>query len=107
MNKQFDALLGHCYGRLNKEPSANFIYRERSGQAFWYEISGDKDFYKRLISCIDDTQIRINLIEYEREWDKARNRYLFEFVQKYCLPSGEIDWEKIVELNSGTAQISN
>lgn len=32
--KQFDALLGHCYGKTVSEPSKTKIYRDRSGQVF-------------------------------------------------------------------------
>jgi hypothetical protein len=45
LKKQFDALLGHCYGTLKSEPSKNQIYRDRSGQEFWAELTGDEDFY--------------------------------------------------------------
>ena len=39
LHKQFDALLGHCYGKLKSEPSKTKIYRDLSGQAFWTLIS--------------------------------------------------------------------
>src|SRR3972149_10378145 len=32
MQKQFDAVLGHGYGRLRTEPTADRIYRDSSGQ---------------------------------------------------------------------------
>ncbi|MBI5701178.1 hypothetical protein HZC34_04955 [Candidatus Saganbacteria bacterium] len=32
IKKQFDAILGHGYGRLKTEPSKNRIYRDISGQ---------------------------------------------------------------------------
>lgn len=32
LHKQFDALLGHCYGKVKTEPSKTKIYRDRSGQ---------------------------------------------------------------------------
>ena len=35
LHKQFDALLGHCYGKRNAEPSEKKIYRER----FWKKSS--------------------------------------------------------------------
>lgn len=34
LHKQFDALLGGCYGRKRAEPTANRIYRIRCGQEF-------------------------------------------------------------------------
>lgn len=101
LNKQFDALLGHCYGRRVSNPTQTKIFRESSGQVFWSELTGDDDFYKKLILFIDDIQVRHHLIDFERQWELIRNRYLKEFFEQYCKPTGEIDWEKIVEINSG------
>ncbi|HHE46957.1 MAG TPA: cytoplasmic protein [Bacteroidetes bacterium] len=102
MNKRFDALLGHCYGQRNTKPSRKRIYRELFGQEFWAEITGDNDFYKKLITLIDDKQVRVHLIDFERKWEMARNLFLKQFLNEYCKNNGEIDWERIVEINSGS-----
>ena len=58
LQKQFDPVLGHAYGRLKTQPSGNRTYRDSSGQAFWSEITGDPDFYLKLIRLMSDEPLR-------------------------------------------------
>ena len=99
LHKQFDPILGHAYGRLKTEPTKDRIYRDRSGQAFWTEITGDSDFYLKLVRLMKDipTQHRK---EYTPEWDAAVNRFTAEFIKDFCFPDGSIDWEKLVRFVS-------
>lgn len=99
MRKQFRALLGHCYGRKRSEPRGNRIYASRSGQEFWQEITGDPDFYLKLIRAMRDYPIQ-QRIAYEREWDKAVNRFEKEFLNDFAASDGSIDWDKLVRFNS-------
>jgi len=105
LKKQFDALLGHCYGQLSTEPSKSRIYRDRSGQEFWYEITGDKNFYLKLIELMNDDVINTHKHDYKDAWEQAVNRYLREFTNDFCLESGAINWEKLVQFNSGSKSI--
>jgi len=101
LKKQFDAMLGHCYGRTRSEPSSAKIYRDRSGQEFWEELTGDARFYVKLIKYMEDEIINKHKDEYQTAWDKAVNRYVGEFVSESCYKDGGINWEKLVEFNSG------
>lgn len=101
LHKQFDALLGHCYGRKRREPTDTFIYRIRSGQAFWEELTGDPEFYLKLIRLMRDYPLK-HRKEYEKSWAKAVNRFTREFLQDFCNEDGSINWDKLVEFNSGT-----
>ncbi|MBW4492693.1 MAG: hypothetical protein KME26_06305 [Oscillatoria princeps RMCB-10] len=100
LKKQFRALLGQCYGRRNSEPDARRIYAIRSGQAFWEEITGDSDFYLKLIRLMKDYPLQ-HRIEFEKAWAQAVNRFELEFLKDFATPEGAIDWEKIVQLSSG------
>lgn len=101
LHKQFDALLGHCYGKMKTEPSKTKIYRDRSGQAFWTEITGDSDFYLKLVRLMKDEPSKHRVV-YKNAWEHAINRFTAEFIKDFCNENGSINWEKFVEFNSGT-----
>jgi hypothetical protein len=101
LKKQFDAMLGHCYGRLRSEPSKVQIYRDRSGQEFWTELTGDKDFYQKLIRLMREDLITRHREEYRTAWQQAVNRYVREFTNDFCDENGAIDWERLLQFNSG------
>jgi hypothetical protein len=99
VQKQFDAMLGHAYGRAWTEPTTERIYRDRSGQAFWAEITGDSDFYLKLIRLMRDAP-RLHKDKYLPAWQVALNRFTKEFMAEFCLADGRIDWDKLVRLVS-------
>lgn len=101
IKKQFDPVLAHCYGRKHGEPDGRKIYREISGQEFWEEITGDSEFYKKLIRHIRSEVVTRNRQEYKTAWGRAVNRYVGEFTNMFCDKKGAIDWEKLLEFNSG------
>ncbi|MBM4047549.1 MAG: cytoplasmic protein [Planctomycetes bacterium] len=100
LRKHFRALLGHCYGRKSGEPNAKRSYSVRSGQAFWEEITGDPDFYLKLIGFMKDHPVQ-HRIEFEKAWNQAVNRFTAEFLKDFATAEGVIDWEKIVAFKSG------
>ncbi len=100
LHKQFDALLGHAYGRKFSDPTDNRIYRIRSGQAFWEELTGDPNFYLKLISLMRDYP-KQHRIQFEEEWDKAINRFEYDFLNNFGNKDESIDWEKLLRFNSG------
>ncbi len=99
LNKQFDPLVGQAYGQQSSEPTDNFRFRRRSGQAFWQEITGDPDFYLKLIRLMKDVPER-NRPKFRAEWDQAVNRFTRDFMADFCRSDGSIDWEKLVAFNS-------
>ncbi|MCX6345136.1 MAG: PmeII family type II restriction endonuclease [Armatimonadetes bacterium] len=76
-------------------------YATSSGQEFWQELTGDPDFYLKLIRLMDKLP-EAHRDSYEEEWSKASNRFTKEFLDKFSTPDGSIDWEKLVEFNSGS-----
>lgn len=99
MAKQFDPLCGQAYGKQSSEPTDNARYRRRSGQAFWEEITGDPDFYLKMVRLMKDVPAK-NRPKYRPLWDQAVNRFTAEFIRDFCDAKGKIDWEKLVSFSS-------
>ncbi|MBM3216801.1 cytoplasmic protein [Candidatus Poribacteria bacterium] len=102
LRKQFDPMLGHCYGKRRSEPTAKLIYRSRAGQAFWEELTGDPDFYQKLLREMGDDAIQRHREEYRQAWCRAANRYVRDFTIEFCDEDGDIDWAQLLEFNSGS-----
>lgn len=100
LHKQFDPILGHAYGHLKTKPDKDRSYRDSSGQAFWAEITGDQDFYLRLITLMKDVPAKRKR-EYSSAWGAAINRFTAEFIKNFCFSDGNIDWEKLTRFVSG------
>lgn len=100
LQKQFDPLVGYCYGRKHVKKDSVKDFRELAGQAFWEEITGDSDFYLKIIRLMK-SKPQEHAIEYKRAWDKAVNRFTKEFIADFCSPDGDINWERVTEFNSG------
>ncbi len=99
LHKQFDPIVGYAYGKKqSKNNTASF--RELAGQAFWEELTGDSNFYIRIIQAMRDKP-QEHRVEYKREWEKAKNRFLREFTTDFCKKDGCIDWGKLLAFNSG------
>lgn len=101
LRKQFDPILGHGYGKKQTPATKAKVYRDLSGQRFWEELTGDSEFYQKLITLMEKEDIRKHREEYRTEYQKAVNRYVREFTTDFCEEDGSIDWEKLVEFNSG------
>lgn len=104
LHKEFDALLGHGYGRKKGDPTAKRIYRIRAGQAFWQEITDDPEFYLKLIRAMQNYPAQ-HRPEFAREFKKAINRFTKEFSDEFVDEDGNIDWDKLTQLNSGIAAV--
>lgn len=103
MNKQFDPLVGQAYGQQTSAPTENSRFRRRSGQVFWQEITGDPNFFLKLIRLMRDVP-EGNKPRFRAEWDQAVNRFTRDFMKDFCRKDGSIDWEDLVAFNSGSKQ---
>jgi hypothetical protein len=100
LHKSFDPVLAYSYGRKVKGPDGKHIYRQIAGQAFWAELTGDSDFYLKLIRLMKDSPQK-RKAEYRSIWDAAINRFTMQFLEDFCFPDGGIDWEKLTKFVSG------
>jgi hypothetical protein len=101
IQKQFDPLVGQAYGHQGSEPTENSRFRRSSGQTFWEEITGDTDFYLKLIRLMKNVPSD-NRPKYRALWDHAVNKFTAEFIRDFCTKDGAIDWEKLVAFSSAT-----
>jgi hypothetical protein len=98
--RAFEAVVGYGYGKRATPPRGNKNFREVSGQAFWEEISGDPDLYKKIFDLL---AIQADLQEepYGKVFADAMNRFVEEFQHEFATPDGKIDWNKVLTCNSG------
>lgn len=99
IHKPVDPLLGHAYGKRNVDPKGAWIFRVRSGQAFWEEITGDAEFYVKLIVLMKSVPAE-HKKELQEKWGAALNRFTQEFIQDFCHADGRIDWDKLLRFVS-------
>lgn len=100
LQKQFDPLVGYAYGNKQSRKKEDRVFRELAGQAFWQEITGEPDFYLKIIRLMKDKP-QEHLQEYQDAFSAAVNRFTKEFVEEFCFDDGSIDWEKLTVFNSG------
>jgi hypothetical protein len=102
LQKHFDPIVGYSYGKKLQRMTENAGFRELAGQTFWEEITGDSDFYLKIIRLMQNKP-QEHLLTYRQNWDAAINRFTLEFIQDFCDSEGNITWERLVEFNSGRA----
>ena len=62
---------------------------------FWEELTGDPDFYIKMITMMRDIPKR-HMERYKPKYDASLNRLIVEFSNEFCRQDGSIDWEKLV-----------
>lgn len=92
------SVLGICYGKTKTSYVRG--YRKVVGQSFWYLISENKNLYTDIIEPIG-----FRAKEHNEKFllDKAgvSNKATGEFIRRFCDDTGAINWNKLVEWNSG------
>lgn len=98
---RYEAYIGYCYGKKNDSGRGKpKMYQELAGKRFWEELTGDEEFYIKIIDYMG-TMPEQYVAEYKESYNKAANRLVREFSNSFCKEDGSIDWEKLVEFNSG------
>jgi len=98
--KQFDPVVGYCYGRKKQSHRSTVNFRELAGQVFWSEITGESDFYLRIVRCMGDAPAQQRPI-FQDAFDRAKNRFVKQFLEDFSDEQGAIDWNKLLQFNSG------
>lgn len=91
------AVNGCCYGRDNRPDKGG--YYKYCGQDFWEFISGDTDFYKRIIEPLGHNAKQRNQ-DFATQYGAVINRMSREFSDGFCRNDGSIDWPKLVAFSS-------
>ena len=82
--KRFVAMIGYSYGK--KKPSSRGLpkfYSELAGKEFWTELTGDEDFYIKLIRLMDRLPEKY-VEDFDEAYQKASNRLVKEFTNEFC-----------------------
>lgn len=94
------AIEGCCYGR---EHSENDDRTKICGQEFWEFISGSKTLFTDIVEPLG-TNAKEKNEAYQEEYDAMITKFIVQFANKFCNKNGSIIWEKVLDLNSGTAK---
>lgn len=98
------AVNGCIYGKDNKPNKIDREDKEKSyykycGQAFWELISGDNNFYQKIIIPIDKEAKKRD--EYfKRTYYAKINELTKDFSQSYLTNDGQIYWDKLIDFVS-------
>ncbi len=91
------AVNGCCYGRDNKPDKGGYF--KYCGQEFWELISGDAEFYTRIIEPLGHNAKQRNRT-FAEQYGAVVNRLCTEFAAGFCAADGSIDWPRLVAFSS-------
>ena len=98
---RYEAYIGYAYGKKKDSGRGKpKFYQELAGKAFWTELTGDEEFYLKIIRFMGDLPEQY-VAQFKDSYNRAANRLVREFSNQFCADDGSIDWEKLVEFNSG------
>ncbi|GHT46114.1 hypothetical protein FACS189454_06730 [Planctomycetales bacterium] len=95
---QILAVNGCCYGKDNNPDKGDYF--KHCGQAFWEFISGDDNLYREIIEPLGFEAKERNE-RFLELYVPRLNLFTKEFIDKFCKTDGSVDWEKLVQFNSG------
>lgn len=91
------AVNGCCYGRETNQDRGDYFKYE--GQKFWEFISGDTEFYTKIIEPLGH-QAKESNDDFMQSYAQMINKFTKEFADAFCLANGSINWDKLVRFNS-------
>ena len=94
------AVNGCCYGRDSRPDKGDYF--KYCGQDFWELISGDAEFYKRIIEPLGHKSKRRNK-KFAKKYAAVVNRLSKQFADQFCDESGAISWSTLVAFSSARA----
>lgn len=92
------AVNGCCYGKDNNPDKGDYF--KYCGQEFWKFVSGVENLYTDIIEPLGYNAKEKNDVFLE-SYAKMINKFTKEFANDFCDDTGEINWKKLVEFNSG------
>jgi len=95
------AINGCCYGRIKKTDKGEYL--KIAGQEFWEFISGDTNLYTEIVEPLGHKAKERNE-NFDKEYARLLNLFTIEFSKEFCV-DGNINWNKIVQFNSGKEKI--
>jgi len=101
--EQVLAVNGCCYGR-DASPVKTGNYLKLCGQDFWYLISGEPLLYQEIIEPLG-FEARQRNDEFEQAFACLHTKFTVEFTNNFCCIDGSVNWQQIVQVNSGAKQL--
>lgn len=98
--RAFFPVVGYGYGRKKASGRHERVYMELAGQDFWAWLTGDPDFYLKIVQYMG-TKPDEYARQFEEAYSRAENRMLKAFTERFCLADGSIDWDALIRFNSG------
>jgi hypothetical protein len=92
------AINGCCYGKDSRPEKEEYL--KLCGQRFWEFISGNEKLYTEIIEPLG-YKAKEKSREFLEYYSQMLNRFTAEFLSRFCTQNGRIDWNKLVEFNSG------
>jgi hypothetical protein len=97
-NIQTVCVNGICYGRDNRPDKGTYF--KYCGQKFWEFITGDPDFYVKIIEPLGH-RVKEQSDQFAEAYVAMLGKFSNEFYQEFCVSeTGAIDWKKITEFSS-------
>lgn len=101
------AVNGCIYGKDNKPHKVNIHDRDKSyykfcGQEFWELITGDNNFYQRIVVPIDK-EAKKRDENFRKAYFSKINELTKDFSKNYMSDNGQIKWVKIIDFVSKKA----
>ena len=85
---RYEAYIGYCYGKKKESGRGKpKIYQELAGKRFWTELTGDEDFYIKIIGYMG-TMPEKYVADYKESYNRAANRLVREFSNSFCREDG-------------------
>ncbi len=94
-----NAINGCCYGKDRNHDKGDYF--KYCGQDFWHFISGQKNLYNDIIEPLGYKSKEQNEL-FLMSYSQMINKFTKEFANDFCNDEGQINWEKLVEFNSGS-----
>jgi len=95
---QVVAINGCCYGKESNPDKGDYF--KYCGQEFWEFISGRQSLFTEIIEPLGFKSKEKNE-EFIEAYSRIINLFTKEFATDFCTTDGDIDWEKLVQFNSG------
>lgn len=95
------AVNGCMYGKDNRpqKGSGERSYLKLCGQEFWSLVSGDDNFYQRIVVPIDK-EAKVRDERFKEVYFSKVNELTKDFANEFLTKDGQIDWEKIINFVS-------
>ncbi|RLD06893.1 MAG: cytosolic protein [Chloroflexi bacterium] len=92
------AVNGCCYGKNKSQDKGDYF--KICGQEFWNLISENDHLYLDIVEPLG-VQAKERNEEFSENYNDILTQFTREFLNIFCLDSGKIDWDKLVQFNSG------